>query len=157
MSLLEAMHGDPVAALDYRTLAIRNYHDAGSHTFLHPPLDNLATLLDRLGHFESVATIAGFANLSPLATTGFPELGTAIANLRNVLGEQTYQAFARTGGAMTTTAVVAFTYDQIDQARTSLAGDTCTHREVPPPNPAITPVSHCRPILSMCEIRGSRL
>jgi len=32
VSRLEAEHGDPLAALDYITLAIRNYHDAGNTT-----------------------------------------------------------------------------------------------------------------------------
>ncbi len=117
MSLLEAVHGDPVTALNYLTLAIRNYHDAGSHTFIHTCLANLAALLDRLGHFESAATVAGFATLSPLATNGFPELGISIAHLRNVLGEQNYQALARKGEAMTTAEMVTFAYDQIDRAR----------------------------------------
>ena len=31
---LEAKHGDPLAALDYVTLAIRNYHDAGNITYI---------------------------------------------------------------------------------------------------------------------------
>ena len=32
LSRLEAEHGDPLAALDYVTLAIRNFHDAGNTT-----------------------------------------------------------------------------------------------------------------------------
>ena len=31
LSRLEAEYGDPMAALDYITLAIRNYHDCGQH------------------------------------------------------------------------------------------------------------------------------
>ena len=30
LARLEARHGDPLAALDYLTLAIRNYHDSGN-------------------------------------------------------------------------------------------------------------------------------
>jgi hypothetical protein len=40
--------------------------------------------------------------------------------LRDVLGDQTYQSLARKGVAMTTSAIVAFAYDEIDQARTEL-------------------------------------
>jgi hypothetical protein len=38
--------------------------------------------------------------------------------LREVLGERTYESLARKGAAMTTAAIVAYAYDQIDQART---------------------------------------
>jgi hypothetical protein len=83
------------------------------------PLAALAILLDRLGRPSAAATIAGFA-LSPMTTAALPELGTAIAHLRDVLGDQTYDSLARHGEAMTTAAMVAYAYDQIDQARTEL-------------------------------------
>jgi hypothetical protein len=37
-----------------------------------------------------------------------------------VLGEATYESLARKGETMTTAAMVAYAYDQIDQARTEL-------------------------------------
>ena len=120
LSFLEAKHGDPLTALDYITLAIRNYHDAGSDAFIESPLASLAAMLDRLGRFEPAATITGFAALSPLTTAGFPELGTAIAHLRNALGDRAYESLARKGEAMTTAAIVTYAYDQIDQARAEL-------------------------------------
>ena len=49
-----------------------------------------------------------------------PELNTAIAHLREVLGDQTYESLARKGEAMTTAAMVTYAYDQIDQARAEL-------------------------------------
>ena len=49
-----------------------------------------------------------------------PEIGTAIAHLRDVLGDSTYESFARKGETMTTAAIAAYAYDQIDQARTEL-------------------------------------
>jgi hypothetical protein len=48
------------------------------------------------------------------------EFGTAIAHLRNVLGEATYESLARKGEAMTTTEIVTYAYAQIDQTRTEL-------------------------------------
>jgi hypothetical protein len=48
------------------------------------------------------------------------EFGTAIAHLRNVLGEATYESLARKGETMTTAAIVAYAYDEIDQARAEL-------------------------------------
>jgi hypothetical protein len=40
--------------------------------------------------------------------------------LREVLGDETYQSLARRGETMTTAEIVAYAYDQIDQARTEL-------------------------------------
>ncbi len=119
LARLEAEHGDPLAALDYLTLAIRNYHDAGNTTMIRVPLAVLAALFDRLGRYEPAATIAGFA-FSPLTAAAFPELSTAIAHLRDVLGDQTYESLARKGETMTTAAMATYAYDQIDQARAEL-------------------------------------
>jgi predicted ATPase len=119
LARLEAEHGDPVSAFDHLTLAIRNYHNCGNTTTLRVPLAVLAALFDRLGRYEPAATVAGFA-LSPMAAAGVPEITTAITHLRDVLGEATYESFARKGETMTTAAMVAYAYDQIDQARTEL-------------------------------------
>ena len=83
------------------------------------PLAVLAAVLDRLGRYEPAATIAGFA-LSPFTAAAFPELTTAIAHLRDVLGDQTYESLARKGETMTTAAMATYAYDQIDQARAAL-------------------------------------
>jgi hypothetical protein len=40
--------------------------------------------------------------------------------VRDVRGNDIYASLARTGEAMTVTAIVAYAYDQIDQARTEL-------------------------------------
>ena len=115
---LEAEHGDALAAFGYFELAIRNHHDSGNVTMIRTPLAVLAAFLDRLGRYEAAATIAGFA-FSPL-TAALPEFRTAIAHLREVLGDQTYETRARKGETMTTAAMVAYAYDQIDQARAEL-------------------------------------
>jgi tetratricopeptide (TPR) repeat protein len=121
LSSREAEHGDPLAALDYVTLAVRNFHDAGNTTGVSGALANLAAVFDRLGRYEPAATIAGFAVTSPLAALPvMAEFGTAIAHLRNVLGEATYESLARNGETMTTAAMATYAYDQIDQARTEL-------------------------------------
>ena len=98
---------------------IRNCHDSGDTTAIRMPLAVLAALFDRLGRYEPAATIAGFA-LSPLSASAFPEITTAIAHLREVLGEATYESLARKGETMTTAAMVTYAYDQIDQARAEL-------------------------------------
>ncbi|HKI42982.1 MAG TPA: adenylate/guanylate cyclase domain-containing protein, partial [Mycobacterium sp.] len=119
LARLEAEHGDPVAAFDHLSLAIRNYHNSGNTSTIRVPLAVLAALFDRLGRYEPAATIAGFA-LSPLSAAGVPEITTAITHLRDVLGEATYESLARKGEAMTTTAMVTYAYGQIDQTRAEL-------------------------------------
>ncbi|MGA9489725.1 MAG: adenylate/guanylate cyclase domain-containing protein, partial [Mycobacterium sp.] len=118
LSRVEAERGDPLAALDHVTLAIRNYHDAGN-ALIRGTLAILAAFFDRLGRYEPAATIAGFA-VSPMTAALEPGLSTAIAHLREVLGEATYESLARKGETMTTAAMVTYAYDHIDQARTEL-------------------------------------
>jgi predicted ATPase len=118
LSRLEAEHGDPLAALDHLTLAIRNFYDSGTVGLIRSALATLAVFLDRLGRLEPAATVAGFA-FGPLSAS-VPQLSTAITHLRDVLGDQTYESLARKGETMTTAAMVTYAYDQIDQARTEL-------------------------------------
>jgi predicted ATPase/class 3 adenylate cyclase len=121
LSRLAVSHGDPIEALDYMVLAVRNYLDSGSFLLMSGPLAMLAVLFDRLGRYESVAIIAGFAvSLSPYVVPALPEFSTAIAHLRDVLGDQTYESLARKGESMTTAAMATYAFDQIDQARTEL-------------------------------------
>jgi predicted ATPase/class 3 adenylate cyclase len=119
LALLEAEHGATLAAFDHLGLAIRNFHNAGDTTTIRLPLAVLAGLFDRLGRYEPATTIAGFA-LSPFSAAAFPEITTAIAHLREVLGEATYESLARKGETMTTADMATYAYDQIDQARTEL-------------------------------------
>ena len=118
-SRLEFKYGDPLAAFEYIAMAIRTYHDSGNSLGIRTPLAILATHFDRLGRYEPAATIAGFA-ISAHTLIGIPELNTAIAHLRNVLGDQTYESLARKGETMTTAEMATYAYDQIDQARTGL-------------------------------------
>jgi len=119
LARLEALYGDPVAAWDYLTKAIDNNHDSGNTPGLRSPLAILASFLHRLGRHQPAATIAGFA-FSPHTADLLPELNTAIAGLRDVLGEQTYDSFARKGETMSHAAIATYAYDQIDQVRTEL-------------------------------------
>jgi hypothetical protein len=116
---LETEHGDRMAALDYLTVAIRNHYESGNTGMMHIPLALLAAFLDRLGRYEAAATVAGFA-LTPLSAAGVPEITTAIAHLRDVLGDPVYESLAREGETMTTAEMVTYAYDQIDQARARL-------------------------------------
>jgi hypothetical protein len=50
----------------------------------------------------------------------FPEITTAIANLRALLGDDTYESLAHTGRTITTAAMATYAFDLIDQARAEL-------------------------------------
>ncbi len=118
LSRVTAVHGDPVAALNYVTLSIRNHHDAGGFTLMRSPLVTLAAIFDRLEHYEAAATITGFE--TPFTRSVFPEIDTTIAHLRKVLGGANYESFARAGENMTNAAMAAYAFDQIDRARSHL-------------------------------------
>ena len=75
------------------------------------------TATGRLGRYESAATIAGFA-FSSLTAMWVAEINPAIAHLRGVLGDQTYDSLARKGETMTTAAMANYAYDQIGKVRT---------------------------------------
>ena len=97
-------------------LGIHNWDDAGNTTMMRGPLTVLAALLDRIGCYEPAATIAGFAVI-PFTSQLMPEINVTIAHLRAVLGDQTYESFARKGETTSTAAMVSYAYGQIDQAR----------------------------------------
>jgi hypothetical protein len=119
LARLEAHYAVTADALDHLTVVIRNYHDSGNVASLRSPLGVPSAFLDRVGRFDAAATLAGYS-LSPLALAAVPELPIAIDHLREVLGDQAYESFARNGEAMTMAAVAAYAYDQIDQARSQL-------------------------------------
>jgi hypothetical protein len=119
LARLEAEHGDSLGALHYISLAIRNHHDSGNPTNLRTPMATLSTVLDRMGRYEPAATIGGFG-FDPFAVASQPELGTSIAHLREVLGDERYESLARKGETLTTAEIVSYAYDQIDQARAEL-------------------------------------
>jgi predicted ATPase len=119
LARFEAQEAVTMEAFDHLRLVIRNYHDSGNVTSVRTPLGVLSAFLDRVGRFDEAATLAGFS-LSPLALAASPELTTTIAHLREVLGDQAYESYARNGEAMTMAAVAAYAYEQIDQARARL-------------------------------------
>jgi hypothetical protein len=79
----------------------------------------LAAVFDRIGHHEQAATICGFA-ATAMGRAGYPQIDTTIAHLRGVLGDETYESLARKGQTMTTSAMVAYAYYQMDQGRIEL-------------------------------------
>jgi hypothetical protein len=71
------------------------------------------------GRDDPAATIASYA-FNRLTAGWIPELRPTITQLRDVLGDQTYESLARKGKTMTTAEMATYAYDQIDQARTEL-------------------------------------
>lgn len=120
MARTEAEPGDPLAALDNITLAIRHYHDAGNTAQIRAALGLLAMFLDRHEYSAAAAIIASFACIAPTAAPMVSEFHTTVAHLREVLGDQTYESLVHKGEAMTMAAVVAYAYDQMDRVRRQL-------------------------------------
>ncbi len=116
---LEAQHGEPLTALDYLNLAIRNYHDSGNVLVMCVPLTVLATLLQELGREKQAATISGYS-VNPFTASWLPEIGSGVAHLREALGESAYESLAGQGETMSTAEIVIYAYEQIDQARAEL-------------------------------------
>jgi predicted ATPase/class 3 adenylate cyclase/acid phosphatase family membrane protein YuiD len=123
LSRLAVNHGSPVEAIDHLALAIRHYLDSGSFLMMAGPLAMIAVLLDRFGRHEQAATIMGFGDL-PGSRLVFTEVDAAITHMREVLGDQAYESFARAGAGMTTAAIVTYAFDQIDRLRLDLAQAT---------------------------------
>lgn len=118
-SYQETEHGDPVCGLDHLIVAIRNFHDSGNTTSMRRALAVLASPLNRLGRHEAAATIAGYP-FGPLITAFMPEFDTLITDLRDALGDHTYESLGDEGETMTAAAMVTYAFDQIDQTRAEL-------------------------------------
>ena len=102
-----------------RVAAIRNYHDAGS------PHDarSLAILSARV---RPAGTLRAGGHRRrfrprPATTAAYLKSTTAIAHLREVLGDTAYQSLAKNGAAMTISAITTYAYEQIDHARAEIA------------------------------------
>jgi predicted ATPase len=119
LSWLASGRGDPIEALDNATIALTRFYNAGHFSVLASALAVLVSILDHLERYEPAAT------LSSRASTGFsgatyPEIDAALAHLRAVLGDETFEQFARRGEAMTNSALAAYAMEQIGEARTEL-------------------------------------
>ena len=119
LSRLALTQGDPIDALDFLTVAIRNHHDSGSFAFLLLPLASLGALFERLGLTELAATVFGFA-ATPFALASLPEIGDAVNRVRDALGGEAYGSLAHVGEAMSHSEAVAYAFEQIDLARAEL-------------------------------------
>jgi hypothetical protein len=119
LSMGAATHDDPIDSLDYLSMAIRHYYDAGSISLMHNPLAILTCVFDRLGRHEQAATISGFA-ATPMGRAGYPQINATIVHLREILGDKVYGSLAGAGEAMTVAAMGKYALDEIDDARAEL-------------------------------------
>jgi predicted ATPase len=120
MLLVAVAEPSPIECLEILMVLIPRYYDVGNMALLQNPLAILVFLLDRLGHHEQAAIISGFA-ATAFTRASYPKLNPTIAHLRDILGAQVYESLASKGDTMTTADMVAYAYDQIDQARAGLA------------------------------------
>ena len=70
LARLEANYGDPLAALEYFAVAIRNYHDSGNTANMRSALAALAAFLDRLGRYEAGGHHRRFRRQPPHRSVG---------------------------------------------------------------------------------------
>jgi hypothetical protein len=75
--------------------------------------------LDRLQLHDQAAVIAGFA-ASELTAVVFPEFRDAVTRLREVLGDDRYEALARQGATMTTAAIATYALENVEDLRAAL-------------------------------------
>ena len=116
---LSAAHGESAEAFDLLAQAIGNYFKSGNFSLMPQPLAVLVTYLDRLGYHEPAATISGFTT-TPFVGNYYPELRTAVAHLREVLGDAAYESLARVGESMSNAAMATYALDRIDQAHADI-------------------------------------
>jgi ketosteroid isomerase-like protein len=122
LAQLEMRHGEVHLALHHLGLAIRNYQDSGNIATSRSPLAILAALLDEIGMYEGASTISDFAS-NPLSRMAFSEIVDTAAHLRDVLGDEAYDALARKGASMTNAAMAGYALEQIDLARAAIGKD----------------------------------
>jgi predicted ATPase len=114
LARLAVRYGQPTDAFDYIILATRHYYDSGSLSLMPGPLGLLAVLFDRLGQFEAAASIIEFA-ATPINRASHPEIDTTIIHLREILGNDAYESFARAGTSMTNAAMAEYAFGEIDR------------------------------------------
>lgn len=117
---LAIAHDDPAEALESSGAALRFYFDSGNFYLVKNALAALVLLLDKLGCYETSATINGFSDM-PFNRSAMPELTEAIAHLRDVLGDDAYESLARAGEQTSTAQMVAYAFEQIEVVRSGLA------------------------------------
>ena len=119
LARLEANSGDPLAALEYSRRGHsqlprrRQHRHCACHSGFARRVSGSARTLRTSDHHCRILPQSPHRNV-------VPEINTAIADLREVLGDQTHESLAHEGETITAAEMATYAYDQIDQARTGL-------------------------------------
>jgi hypothetical protein len=117
----EAAHGEPLNAFEAGHNAWLAYAAAGDRAAATTPLSVLATLLHRFGHDDTAAVVVGCCESAMLDM--YPEVAASIQDLRDTLGEDTFEALASRGRAMESAEVFRYAQEQITAAIEVLPND----------------------------------
>ena len=102
--------------LESLSLAIRGFYEHDSLYHLHTMLATLVGVFDVVGEYESAAFISGFA-ANPVTKQAVPKIVGAITHLRDVLGDERYDALALAGKSTTLPAIVDYAIEHINRLR----------------------------------------
>lgn len=108
------LHGDAADAFDYIVLSVvllrlRQLLPSRGSASRPSPIVRPARALPAGRHDRRIRG-------TPFTWSRFPDITTTITHLREVLGDDAHESFARTGAHMTTAGIVTYAFDQIDQA-----------------------------------------
>jgi predicted ATPase len=117
---IEVAHDHLPDALDLLESVITTLHDAGDTSSFRTPLASLAVCLDRLGLHEAAATVAAAATslYAGMTIAVVHALPATTAHLRQVIGDQRYEALVAHGAALEPADLVRYVLEQIEHART---------------------------------------
>jgi hypothetical protein len=111
-----AHHGEPLDALNRLEEVMHRYYDVGNVNNLRHILAIFAVILNRFGRFEAGATVAGFA-VTPFTNATFPEMSALAGNLREMLGEGSFDELTAVGASMTATSILEYADQEIAELR----------------------------------------
>ena len=116
---LEAIAGDPDAALDTFEEIIQAFHQTGDVGNLSPTLGYLAVFLERIEQLDDAATTFGAASRHASALAMVTELGVVADRLGDQLGSA-FEPFVARGRAMNTGEAVRHAQNAITRARNEI-------------------------------------
>ena len=113
LSWLASGRGDPIEPLDNVTLAVTRLYNTGHFSVMPSALAVLVSILDRLDRYEPAATLSA-PRIYRLLRRDVSRDRCSADHLRDVLGDEAFEQFARRGEAMTNAALAAYALEQID-------------------------------------------
>jgi hypothetical protein len=121
MAALQDRHGGAAEALEKFATVIEWYRSVGNHGSVATTLGDIAVMFDRLGRFETAATVYGMS--IPRGQSIGAGLGGAIEHLRSMLGDDAFDECVTTGSTMGFNDAMAFVGRAVEDARARLTDD----------------------------------